>query len=76
MELLHIGVPATQEMPGEKYKDFEVSCLAYSYGYSHGDCNAAMALCQSCNYFFYVLGEKLNVRTMDAVGKGLGLVAA
>ena len=21
MELLHIGVPATQEMPGEKYKD-------------------------------------------------------
>lgn len=72
-EYYDYGVFDRDGSPGEKYQNFEVSCLSYAYGYSHGNCNAAQALCVSCNYFFYELGDKLNVKTMDAVGKGLGL---
>ena len=56
-----------------EYANFSVSCLAYAYGYSHGDCDASRALCVSCNYFFYLLGDKLNVYSMDRVAKNLGL---
>ena len=57
----------------DKYDDFEVTCLALAYGYSHGSINAAQALRDSCNYFFYEIGDKISINAIDAVGKGLGL---
>lgn len=59
--------------PDEKYENFEVSCLAMAYGYSHEWVNAAKALRDSCNYYFYEIGDRINVEAMDEVGKGLGL---
>ena len=59
--------------PDEKYENFEVSCLAMAYGYSHGNVNAAKALRDSCNYFFYEIGDKIRIAAIDEVGKGLGL---
>lgn len=67
------GVFDRDGSPNEKYKDFEVSCLANSYGYSHGTINASQALRDSCNYFFYELGDRIRIDAVDAVGKGLGL---
>ncbi len=40
---------------------------------NHGTINASMALCVSCNYFFYVLGDDLPISVMDETAKGLGL---
>ena len=58
----------------DKYKNFQVSCLAWTaHGYSHGTINAAQALRDSCNYFFYELGDRLRMSDMDKTGKGLGL---
>ena len=67
------GIFDRDDLPDDKYDNFEVTCLSYAYGYTHGEVNAAEALRDSCNYFFYELGDRVNVRTMDAVGKGLGL---
>ncbi len=52
---------------------FAPSCLALSYGYSHGSVNAAEALRDSCNYFFYDLGDKISLAAMDSTAKALGL---
>lgn len=57
----------------DKYDNFAPTCLAYASGYSHGDINAAEALQESCNYFFYVLGDELSIDVMDATAKGFGL---
>lgn len=49
-------------------------CYQYSaYGDTHGEVNAAEALQQSCNLYFYELGMKVDIRDMDRVAKGLGL---
>ena len=59
-----------------KYWDssgFGPTCLALSHGYSHGTVNAAEALRDSCNYFFYDLGDKISLAAMDSTAKGLGL---
>ena len=53
---------------------YPVYCLQWTnYGETHGDCTAAKALMVSCNYFFYELGEKMNIKAIDAAAKGLGL---
>lgn len=58
----------------DKYKDFEVSCLAYTnYGYIHGNMNAADALMVSCNYYFYWIGDRIRLSVMDDTTKSLGL---
>lgn len=53
--------------------NFAPTCLALSSGYSHGTINAAEALRDSCNYFFYDLGDKISLNAMDSTAKGLGL---
>ena len=58
------------------YKDqgFAPKCLRYAGGGgTHGAITAAEALCVSCNYFFYELGDLMNPPTIEATAKGLGL---
>ena len=60
----------------EEYDDpnFRPTCMAYTgHGGCHGHIVAAEALRVSCNYFFYVLGDTMNIRDMDRVAKGMGL---
>lgn len=52
---------------------FYPTCLAWKYGISHGDCDAAKALEKSCNYFFYELGDRLSINVLDNVAKHMGL---
>jgi len=57
-----------------KYKGFEADCMSWSnWGTTHGAINSMEALKFSCNYFFYELGDKMNINQMDATAKGLGL---
>ena len=54
--------------------DFAPKCLYYTnYGQLHEEMTAATALQVSCNYFFYHLGDKINIAAMDRTAKGLGL---
>lgn len=60
----------------DKYEDFKVSCLQWSATggrYTHREVTAARALKVSCNYFFYVLSERLKIADLDYVAKTLGL---
>ncbi len=61
------------------YKEYEESgftpkCLQYTnYGYGHGYVNSMTALEKSCNYYFYWLGDHMDISVMDSTAKGLGL---
>lgn len=54
---------------------FRANCLMYTnYGMVHTDVDAAEALKVSCNYYFYVLAERMgNMNYIDQIAKGLGL---
>ena len=53
---------------------FTADCLIWSkYHSSHGTINSMEALRDSCNYFFYVLGDKMDINYIDNVAKSLGL---
>ncbi len=59
-----------------KYEDtgFTADCLIWSnYHTTHGTINSMEALRDSCNYFFYDLGDRLSISVIDATAKGLGL---
>ncbi len=57
-----------------KYEGFSPKCLRYTNsGTTHGHITAAEALCVSCNYFFYELGDRLPIATVDATAAALGL---
>ncbi len=59
-----------------KYEEsgFTADCLVWSTSHAtHGSINAMEALRDSCNYYFYTIGDKLSINTIDAVAKGLGL---
>ena len=57
-----------------KYAGFSPKCLRYSSkGKTHGSIEATEALQVSCNYFYYVLGDKMSIWDMDATAKALGL---
>ena len=57
-----------------KYAGFSPKCLRYtSSGKTHGSIECTDALKCSCNYFFYVLGDKIDLSDMDETAKGLGL---
>ena len=57
-----------------KYDNFNPKCLTYTRtGGTHGSINAAEALCVSCNYFFYELGDMIPLSAMDETAKAMGL---
>ena len=57
-----------------KYDNFSPKCLTYTRtGGTHGSINASQALCVSCNYFFYELGDMIPLSAMDETAKALGL---
>ena len=57
-----------------KYPGSSPKCLIYTRtGGTHGYLDVAGALRVSCNYFYYVLGDKMEWDDVDAVVKGLGL---
>lgn len=59
-----------------KYADvgFTASCLVWTkYHATHGTINAMEALRDSCNYYFYELGDRLDINVIDSTAKALGL---
>lgn len=58
-----------------KYDNFDPTCLIYSSGYgsTHGLINVMEALMYSCNYFFYELGDMMDIDEIDQTAKQLGL---
>ncbi len=59
-----------------KYQDvgFTANCLVWTNHHAtHGSINAMEALRDSCNYFFYDIGDRMDIEVIDAVAKGLGL---
>ena len=56
-----------------EYEGFTVFCDVYGYGYTHGSVNAVGALRDSCNYFFYKLGDITSIEAIDSTAKALGL---
>lgn len=60
----------------EKYASSGLTptCLVYSRrGATHGTIDVAGALSVSCNYFFYEVGDMLNIEQLDAVAQQFGL---
>jgi len=57
-----------------KYGKDGPKCLVYTRtGGTHGYLDVAGALRVSCNYFYYVVGDRMDWDDVDAVGKSLGL---
>ncbi len=59
-----------------EYEGFNPTCLAWtSNRVTHGEIDGSYALCYSCNYFFYALGnwnnEENPVKTAQALGLGV-----
>lgn len=51
-----------------------LSCMVYSaYGATHKTINVSQALMFSCNYFYYTVGDKMNIDDLDKVAKAMGL---
>lgn len=58
----------------KKYEGFAPTCLAWTSGrYTHGLIDASLALCYSCNYFFYELGSLMDEYMPVETAKQLGL---
>ena len=57
-----------------EYAGFAPTCLAWTSGkYTHGEIDGTLALCYSCNYFFYQLGAWNNEENMADTAEALGL---
>lgn len=57
-----------------KYAGFSPACLEWTREHkTHGSINAEMALCVSCNYFFYQLADNMPLEVMDGTAKSFGL---
>ena len=75
----NVITPETKIMDKGKFDKYKsgglvLRCLIYStYGVSHGNITVAQALRDSCNYFYYEIGDKLTINQLDTVAKGLGL---
>ena len=58
----------------KKYKGLTLKCMAFSTrGITHQKINVSEALMVSCNYFYYTIGDKLDINVVDNVAKQLGL---
>ncbi len=59
-----------------KYAPPHPMCMVYSRSDGdriHGEIDVTQALSVSCNYFFYEVGDRLDIEDMDSVAKALGL---
>ncbi len=57
-----------------KYQSNGPKCLIYRrQGRTHGSINVSEALRDSCNYFYYELGDQLDWSEVDRIGQALGL---
>ena len=76
---LESGVISTTEKINDtgvytKYKDDQKKCWYYtSYHRGHGWLDVSGALENSCNYFFYEVGDRMGIRTLDKYATYFGL---
>ena len=58
-----------------KYDGLYLKCMLYttSGGGTHRSINVMQALMFSCNYFYYSIGDSMNIALMDEVAKQFGL---
>ena len=54
-----------------KYSTFQPSCYLYPYG-DHGKIDVCGAIEKSCNYFFYVIGDKLGINAIANTARQFG----
>lgn len=56
------------------YPSYQPTCLVYSStGSTHGTINVSEAIGVSCNYFFYDVGRKMGIETIDKYATDFGL---
>ncbi len=56
------------------YKDYQPACWIWNeYRLTHGRQNVTAALENSCNYFFYEVGNRLGINTLDKYAAKFGL---
>ena len=56
------------------YDDYQPACWIWNeYKLTHGRQNVTAALENSCNYFFYEVGRRLNITVLDEYAKKFGL---
>ena len=57
-----------------KYKDYQPKCWIYTdYHKGHGALNVSGAIQHSCNYFFYEVGDRMGIDTLDKYARYFGL---
>ena len=54
-----------------RYPDYQPTC--WYYPYNHGRINITQAIQESCNYFFYTVGERVGIKTLNDYSRHLGL---
>lgn len=56
------------------YPSYQPTCLVYSSsGATHGTINVSQAIGVSCNYFFYDVGRRMGIETLDQYASNFGL---
>ena len=76
---LESGVISTTERINDtgiytKYKDYQPHCWIYdSNHHGHGYLNVSGAIQHSCNYFFYEVGDRIKINTLDKYARYFGL---
>ena len=72
--ILKYGETITDKGVYNRHAGFAPTCLAWTSGhYTHGELDGTLALCYSCNYFFYELGDYNNWENMAETAEALGL---
>lgn len=56
-----------------EYADYAPQCWIYSSGSTHGADNVTEAIRDSCNIFFYTVGDSMNVDTLARYAAAFGL---
>lgn len=56
------------------YGDYQPACWIWTdYHLTHGPINVSQAIENSCNYFFYEVGKRMGIETLDEYAKKFGL---
>lgn len=68
-----VGVDEGVVCTGKYPKYHQPICWIYNYGGSHGWQNVSLAIKNSCNYFFYEMGDRMKEEKIADYAKYLGL---